>query len=66
MAADDFWLRLYGLSDDLHPLSDGEWNDKLELLVAEYHRFPAPTREALRGHVAILIIRLNELHLRMS
>jgi hypothetical protein len=66
MAADDFWLRLYGLSDDLHPLSDADWRHTLDLLVAEYRKLPLPTREALRGHVAILIARLNELLLQMS
>lgn len=66
MAADDFWLRLYGLSDDLHPLSDDDWSCKLDQLVVEYCKFPSPTREALRGHVAILIARLNQLHLRLN
>jgi hypothetical protein len=66
MAAHDFWLRLYGLSDDLHPLSETDWNSKLDALVAEYQKFPPPTREALRGHVAVLLTRLNQLHLRLN
>lgn len=66
MAADDFWLRLYGLSDDLHPLSDIEWDGKLDQLLHEFCKFPSPTREALRGQVAILIARLNQLHLRLN
>ena len=66
MAADDFWLRLYGLSDDLHPLSEADWNATLNLLIAEYQRLPLPTREALRGHVAVLISRLDQLQVRLS
>jgi len=66
MAADDFWLRLYGLSDDLHPLSDDDWDATLQLLVAEYQKLPPPTREALGGHLAILISRLNQLRLSLS
>lgn len=62
MAVDDFWLRVYGFSDDLHPVSDAEWQQMRQSLVAEFHRFPPPTREALRAHVATLIARLTQLH----
>jgi hypothetical protein len=62
MSVEDFWLRLYGLSDDLHPLSDVRWNQTMLQLIDEYNKFPIATREALRRHVAITISRLQNLH----
>jgi len=66
MSVEDFWLRLYGLTSDLDPVSDVNWNHTIDELVAEYHHFPSPTREALRGHLAVLISRLTHLHSRLA
>jgi hypothetical protein len=66
MTIEDFWLRLYGLSADLHPVSDAKWHDTMECLLAEFGKFPNPTRDALRAHVALMITRLSQLHARLA
>lgn len=66
MTIEDFWLRLYGLSADLHPVSDNKWNHALECLLDEYGKFPTATRDALKAHVGIMISRLSHLHSRMT
>ena len=66
MTIDDFWMRLYGLSADLDPVSSTAWNETSDCLVAEFQKFPATTREALRGHVAVLIERLQQLYSRLN
>lgn len=66
MTIDDFWMRLYGLSTDLQPLSEAAWTEKSKCLIDEFRKFPSTTREALRGHVSVMIDRLQQLYARMS
>ncbi len=66
MTIDDFWLRLYGLSEELQPVSESAWNEKSKCLVDEFRKFPATTREALRSHVSVMIERLQQLYARLA
>jgi len=66
MTIDDFWMRLYGLSADLQPVSTAAWDQTRDCLVEEYKKFPPPTREALRGHVGVMIDRLQQLYARLQ
>jgi hypothetical protein len=66
MATEDFWMRLYGLSADLQPVSSTAWNETAESLIVEFKKFPVTTREALRGHVGVMIDRLQQLYSRLN
>jgi predicted metallopeptidase len=66
MTIDDFWMRLYGLSADLQPVSTAAWNETSKCLIEEFRKFPATTREALRGHVAVMIERLTQLYSQLQ
>lgn len=66
MTMEDFWLRLYGLSSELHAISDDRWNEMLPRLVAEHGNFPTATRSELKAHLSLLLVRLNQLQSRLT
>jgi hypothetical protein len=62
MPTEDFWLKLYSFAAELHPVSDGQWDAEIVALVEEYNRFPLVTRDALRAHVKLVVVRMTQLH----
>lgn len=51
MTIEDFWMRLYGLSSDLQPVSSTAWDETCDCLVAEYKKFPPTTQELSLIHI---------------